>query len=243
MRGKVITGIQGLDDMLYGGIPEANQVIVAGGPGSGKTLLGFEYLYKNAKNGNTGLMISLEENTDMIIQNASDAFTEFKDIEALIESKTITILGRDQTRYYFSYDSEKEQYTFGGLVASIESAISSLHATRVVIDSVSVIKLLIKDTYIYRDVSMNLASSLRDMKVTSMLTMEMETADKEKMMFQPEFFIYDGIISMYSGSGGGGRTPSMEIIKMRGASHSFDTVPYEISPSGINVLLLEKEQR
>ena len=45
------TGIEGLDDLIGGGIPFANQVVLAGGPGAGKTLLSFEILYRNAKVG------------------------------------------------------------------------------------------------------------------------------------------------------------------------------------------------
>ena len=61
MTNYIKTGVTGLDAMLYGGIPEKNQVLLAGGPGTGKTLLSFEYLYRNAKAGNTSLFFALEE--------------------------------------------------------------------------------------------------------------------------------------------------------------------------------------
>ena len=48
---RIKSGIEGLDSMLDGGIPEHNQTIIAGGPGAGKTLLSFEILYRNAKAG------------------------------------------------------------------------------------------------------------------------------------------------------------------------------------------------
>ena len=50
---RVATGIKGLDEMLHGGIPQNKNIALCGGPGCGKTLLSFEYLYHGAKNGET----------------------------------------------------------------------------------------------------------------------------------------------------------------------------------------------
>ncbi|MHB1830479.1 MAG: ATPase domain-containing protein, partial [Candidatus Micrarchaeaceae archaeon] len=87
------TGISGLDSMLYGGVPKDNQIILAGGPGAGKTLLAFEFIYKGAKRGETGIFFALEEDPKKIIQNAKEAFSEFTDIDDLIKSGKIIIDG------------------------------------------------------------------------------------------------------------------------------------------------------
>ena len=229
--------------MLYGGIPEGNQIVIAGGPGSGKTLLCFEYLYNNAINGQIGLFISLEEDTGLIIENAKEAFSDFKDIDKMIADKKIVVHGANDTRSYIQRDAQGSSYTFGKFVTEIESLIESTNATRVVIDSVSIIKLLMKDPFEYRNTSMSLVAVLRRSKVTALLTMEIESSEKNKLIFQPEFFIYDGIIIMYSSAGeGGSRIPTMEIIKMRGSNHSFATVPYEITAGGINLMLLAERR-
>lgn len=53
---KVPTGVKGLDDMLGGGLPSGRCILVCGGPGSGKTILGIQFLYNGAvKYGETGL--------------------------------------------------------------------------------------------------------------------------------------------------------------------------------------------
>jgi KaiC/GvpD/RAD55 family RecA-like ATPase len=243
MRERIETGIGGIDRMLYGGIPEGNQIVIAGGPGSGKTLLCFEYLYNNAINGQIGLFISLEEDTGLIIENAKEAFSDFKDIDKMIADKKIVVHGANDTRSYIQRDAQGSSYTFGKFVTEIESLIESTNATRVVIDSVSIIKLLMKDPFEYRNTSMSLVAVLRRSKVTALLTMEIESSEKNKLIFQPEFFIYDGIIIMYSSAGeGGSRIPTMEIIKMRGSNHSFATVPYEITAGGINLMLLAERR-
>lgn len=244
MRNKVQTGISGLDKMLDGGIPEGNQIILAGGPGTGKTLLLFEYLYKNAINGKTSILFSLEEDTDMIVENAKEAFPDFKDIDTLISAQKLIIRGASENKQFIQKESESSAYTFGRMIMEIESFIDSVQATRVGIDSVSLIKLFIKDVFEYRNVSTSLVSLLRKLGVTAFLSMEIDTPEKDRLLFEPEFFIYDGIITMYSGGDeSDSRILTMEVIKMRGSKHSFSTIPYEITPSGISIMLLPERKQ
>ena len=239
MRGKIPTGIEGVDKMLFGGIPTFNQVILAGGPGAGKTLFGFEFLYKGAKAGEIGLLFSLEEQPKLIIENAKEAFSQFEDIDKLIEDKKLIIYDTSDIRAYLRNNGQGSMYTFGKLVSDMETIITQTNAKRVVIDSLSIIKLLMPDQLEYRNVSIDLVSTLRRLQVTTLLVVEVDVAEKAKMFFQPEFFIYDGIITMYSsGDEGANRALTLEIIKMRGTKHSRTTVPYEITPSGLGVLLL-----
>lgn len=246
MRERVQTGIKGLDGMLKGGIPAGNQIIVAGGPGTGKTLMSFEYLYKNALAGNICIFFSLEEDTRMIIENAKEAFKDMTEMERLMAEKKLIIHGSDQATSLVQKANKEVGtfvYTFTTTIADIESMIAETGATRVVVDSVSIMKLFTKDANEYRGLSGRLVSTLRKLGVTSILTMEIDTPEKEKLQFQPEFFIYDGIVIMYLSRGiDENRVPTVEIIKMRGTEHSFATVPYEITASGISMLLLPAQK-
>lgn len=237
----VKTGISGLDAMLYGGIPAMNQVILAGGPGAGKTLLAFEFLYRNAKAGNTSVFFALEETTDRVIANAKAAFGEFKDIDDLIKSKKLVIDGEDPSIALRSASgSTTTQYEFGKVVSDIESVVSSTGATRVVIDSLSLFDMLISDPISYRRSILALSSNLRRMGVTSLLTSEMRSPERKKLTFKTEYFVFDGIIVMYETGVDEKRMLGMEVIKMRGSRHSFITTPYEITPKGFNVTSAEE---
>ncbi len=144
MAGIAKTGVEGLDAMLYGGIPEGNQVILAGGPGAGKTLLSFEYPYRNAKAGKTSVFFALEETPERMLTTPRTAFSEFKDIDELIKSKKLIIDGEDPTRYCgAALRAAASQYEFGKVVSDIESMVVSTGAKRVVIDSLSVFDMLI----------------------------------------------------------------------------------------------------
>ncbi|MDE1854744.1 MAG: hypothetical protein KGH57_00265 [Candidatus Micrarchaeota archaeon] len=242
MANLVKTGISGLDAMLYGGIPEGNQVIVAGGPGAGKTLLSFEYLYRNAKMGFTSVFFALEETPERVLENAKSAFPEFKDIDSLVKAKKLIIDGEDPATVLHSStsDDNSSQYEFGKVVADIESTIVSTKATRVVIDSLSVFEMLINDPTAYRRSMLALISNLRRLGVTTLLTAEMSSPERSRLRFKTEYFVFDDIVIMYEKGEEEKRMLAMEVIKTRGTKHSFVTTPYDISASGINVLSAEE---
>ena len=64
------TGIAGLDEMLGGGLPRASATVVQGGTGTGKTLLGLQFLLEGARNGEPGIHFALEETTNQLRQIA-----------------------------------------------------------------------------------------------------------------------------------------------------------------------------
>ncbi|MFP3215213.1 MAG: ATPase domain-containing protein [Candidatus Micrarchaeota archaeon] len=237
----VKTGIDGLDALLYGGIPELNQIVVAGGPGAGKTLLSFEFLYKNAKMGNPGVFFALEETANKIIENAKSAFSTFDDIDELIDKGLLTINSEDPASHLQQAEGSTN-YEFGRIISDIEAIISSAKATRVVIDSISLLDLLVSDPLTYRRSMLALVSNLRRMGVTSILTAELNSPERAKLEFKSEFFIFDGIIIMYQVGEEEKRKLAMEVIKMRGNNHSFVTTPYEITPKGFKVYAAEEQQ-
>ncbi|RLE68744.1 MAG: KaiC domain-containing protein, partial [Thermoprotei archaeon] len=58
---RVKSGIPGLDEILYGGIPRRNIVLLSGGPGTGKTIFGQQYVYYGLTQGESGIIVALEE--------------------------------------------------------------------------------------------------------------------------------------------------------------------------------------
>lgn len=230
----VKTGIAGLDMMLCGGMPKENQVILAGGPGAGKTLLAFEYLYRNAKLGNVGIFFALEEDPKKIIHNAKSAFPSFTDIDELIEDEKLIINGKDISEGILDrFDDAKVE--FGRIVTDMESLITSKRATRAVLNSSSALELLVKDPTVYRRSMWSLVANFRRLGVTTILTSELHSPDRSKLVFRPEHFIFDGMMVMYQTGEEVRRIRAIEVIKMRGFKHSFVTAPYDISSNGFKV--------
>ncbi|MDE1834412.1 MAG: hypothetical protein KGH64_03690, partial [Candidatus Micrarchaeota archaeon] len=191
----VETGISGLDAMLYGGIPKDNQVIVVGGPGAGKTLLAFEFIYKGAKQGHAGVFFALEEDPKRIIHNAKSTFSNFEDIDELIDQGKIIINGKDISEGILS-EFDDPKYEFGKIVTEMESLIVKSGATRVVADSISAVELIVKDPIAYRRSMWSLVANLRRLGVTTLLTSESDRPERSKLRFKPEHFIFDGMLAM-----------------------------------------------
>ncbi len=232
------TGIEGLDKMLKGGIPSKSQVLIAGGPGAGKTLMCFEILYHNAKKGIPGVFISMEERSEKIIKNAKEAFPNFTDIDQLIESKLLIIDGEDPaSKLQGSADSET--YVFGSIITDIESVIQQNHAKIVVIDSLSMLSLVLVDEIDYRKSLLLLISNFNRLGITSFSTYELTSSERKDLKFQKDFFIFDGLITLYQSSQEDRRMLLTEIVKMRGVNHSYALVPYEISEDGFKIYSLE----
>ena len=160
-------------------------------------------------------------------------------MDSLLNSKKLIIDGQDPSLLLHAGAGESSPYEFGKVIADMESLVVSTGATRVVVDSLSVLEMLISEPSIYRKSMLALSNNLRRLGVTSILTSEMPTPERDKLEFRTEFFIFDGIMILYETGEEARRITAMEIIKMRGSKHSFVTTPYEITPNGFNVIAAE----
>jgi KaiC/GvpD/RAD55 family RecA-like ATPase len=243
---KVATGIPGLDNMLFGGVPATNQVLVAGGPGAGKTLMCFEIAYNNAKAGKQALFVTLEEKVEDVIKNAKNAFTEFSDIDDIIAKKALAVIG-DAIPAPVIGSSEKEELfnSFTKIVTGIENAIKETGAKVVIIDSLSLLRLASgeQDVLTYRRALLGLMTVLRRLEVTAFLTVELETSERTKIQFSQEFFIFDGIFVMYQSENNERRTLNLEIVKMRRTNHNLSSSPYEITNKGFRVFAMDQSEK
>lgn len=239
MNNKLIeTGIEGLDKMLKGGIPEKNQILIAGGPGAGKTLLCFEIVYRNAKKGIPCVFISMEEQPESIIRNAKETFSSFEDIDELIVNKLIIIDGQDPTSKLMD-SPDAEGYSFGSIVSDIEEEISKNKAKIIVIDSLSMLSLILTDKIKYRQSLLSLISNFNRLGVTSFITYELSSGERNNLKFSKDFFLFDGVITLYQSGQEDRRMLLTEIVKMRGVNHSYALVPYEITSDGFKIYSID----
>ncbi|VVB77448.1 Circadian clock protein kinase KaiC [uncultured archaeon] len=86
---RVKTGVQGFDELVDGGIPPGFNVLVTGAPGTGKTLFGLEYIYNGAKNGENGVLVTLDSKREEVIRQGLVFGWDFESLE---KEKKIKIL-------------------------------------------------------------------------------------------------------------------------------------------------------
>jgi circadian clock protein KaiC len=224
---RVATGISGLDEMLNGGIPAKRHVAVYGGPGCGKTSLGFEFLYRGATQGENGVYITLEETEEDIVENMKNTFPMIADVPELIKKKKLEVIKPDKL--------ELEE-----VASIIEDRITENDVSRAVIDSATMIRLSFKNEIEYRTTLFEFLSLLRNLDCTTMTTVEAVTSSRDELKYDIEHFVMDGIINLYNIGREDRRIRALEIMKMRGTAHSRDLVPFKVTPSGIKVYVGEK---
>lgn len=214
------TGIPGLDDILFGGIPQNNLIVISGDPGSGKTCLCIEFLYNGViKYNEPGVYISLEESAEELI-----SFAELFDwdIRALIKKGLISII-------------TVELYDFDKLKNTIEDEVSRVGAKRLVIDPGVVFRLYFERELDARKRILSLGRMLKRIGCTAVITNEI-SLDKSSSLFGLEEYVADGVVLLYHTKLEDRFIRSIGILKMRGTKISEKLHPIRITNEGIKVL-------
>ncbi len=217
------TGIAGLDDILYGGIPKGNVVMVEGPPGTGKTTMGMQYLIKGAQKNEPGIYITFEETPEQIAENMSNY--EW-DINILEESNLIKIVS------FSPQIVHEDMLSTSGI---FEKMIRSFNCQRIVIDSISLIKYLNKEESNVRELIYSLRNILHKHSLTALLINE--EIDTNINIHSIENFVVDGIIQMsYQFLNENIRSYVLEVIKMRGTKISNYQHNYLLTDKGIHII-------
>src|SRR4051812_39225819 len=128
---KAATGIAGLDEITFGGLPRGRPTLVCGSAGCGKTLLGMEFLVRGATQyKEPGVCISFEETHGELAQNVSSLGFN---VEALIAKKKLAI---EYVHIERSLVEESGDYDLEALFLRIGLAVDSIGAKRIVLDSI-----------------------------------------------------------------------------------------------------------
>lgn len=217
---RVKSGIPGLDDILHGGIPFGNLVVVSGDPGSGKTIFCLEYLYMGAtKFDEPGVYVSLEESPEEIVKTAN--LFDW-DLMKLIKEGKIAII-------------TIELYDFDKLKNTIEDIVEKIGAKRVVIDPGVIFRLFFEKELDARKRILSLGKMLKKINCTAIVTNEI-SLDKVSSLFGLEEYIADGVILLYHTRLEDRFVRSAGILKMRGTQISEKLHPIRIDAEGIKIL-------
>ncbi len=164
---KVPTGIGGLDQITGGGLPKGRPTLIFGSAGSGKTLMGLEFLVRGASEFNEpGVFMSFEETEQELTTNVGSLGF---DLKKLIDSGGLLI---DHVAVERSEIEETGEYDLEGLFVRLGSAIDTIRAKRVVLDTIEVLFAGLSNTGIIRAELRRLFRWLKDKGVTTVVTGE-----------------------------------------------------------------------
>jgi len=236
---KLQTGIAGFDEVTEGGLPKERTTLVAGTAGSGKTVLAAQFLAEGIRRGGEpGVFVTFEESPEDIRRNILSLGWNVVDWEA-------------QNQWAFVDASPKEgdeivvlgQYDLGGLLARISSAVKRTNAKRVVMDSLGAIFSRFDNSSIIRKELFRIASTLKGMGVTSIMTAERREEYGDISRFGVEEFVADNVIILRNVLEEEKRRRTLEILKFRGTNHHKGEFPFTIIPrQGIVVIPLSSIQ-
>ncbi len=225
---KSLTGITGLDEITFGGLPKGRNTLVCGFAGTGKTLLGTEFIVHGATMYNEpGVFILFEETPEELTKNvASLGF----DLNALCEQKKIYF---DFVHVERSEIEETGEYDLEALFVRIDNAISVIGAKRVVIDTIESLFAGLANEAILRAELRRLFSWLKTKGVTTIITGE---RGKDTLTrYGLEEYISDCVIVLDHRVHEQVSTRRMRILKYRGSEHGTNEYPFLINHDGISI--------
>ncbi|MFW9907745.1 MAG: ATPase domain-containing protein [Candidatus Thorarchaeota archaeon] len=232
---RVKTGIPGLDELIEGGFPRGDTILVAGKAGTGKTILANQFLYNGAVMYNEpGVLVTLEESPMAIKRN----MLRFgMDLEAIEKKKMLSIADLSPSREIARVKiGEYPSFDLSGLEAIILSHMKKVNAKRVVIDTLSIMAYKFRSRDILREEFFKLAASLTSTGATLLLTSEIPAQEGGLGVFDIEAFLASGVVVLYNDKiSDTSRTRSIEILKLRGSKHSSRIHSMRITDEGIRV--------
>lgn len=226
---KVKTGINGLDEITEGGLPQGRPTLICGGPGCGKTLMAIEFIVKGATLYNEpGVFMAFEEKTEELTGNvASLGF----DLEKLQKNKKLRL---DYVHIDKSEIEETGEYDLDGLFIRLEYAINSIGAKRVVLDTIENLFTGLSNQAVLRTELRRLFQWLKNKGVTAIVTGEKGEGSLTRHSL--EEYVSDCVILLDHRIINQISTRRLRIIKYRGSIHGTNEYPFLIDEEGITVL-------
>lgn len=226
---KALTGIKGLDEITNGGLPKGRPTLVVGSAGSGKTLLAMEFLVHGSRDYNEpGVFMAFEETGEELTKNVKSLGF---DLKKLTEEKKISV---DYVYIERSEIEETGEYDLSGLFIRLGTAIDSIKAKRVVLDTIEVLFASLPNEAILRAELRRLFRWLKDKGVTAIITGERGTATLTRHGL--EEYVADCVIVLDHRVTEQLSTRRLRIVKYRGSSHGTNEYPFLIGDLGISVL-------
>jgi len=226
---KSPTSIQGFDEITGGGLPKGRPTLVCGGAGCGKTLFAMEFLVRGATIYNEpGVFISFEETAKELTANvASLGF----DLDHLVEQKKIWLEHIDVERGEIEQTGE---YDLKGLFVRIHSAIESIGAKRVVLDTIESLFTVLPNATIVRTELRRLFGWLKKKGVTAIVTGERGNGTLTRQGL--EEYVSDCVILLDHRVIDQSSIRRLRIVKYRGSTHGTNEYPFLIDEDGFSVL-------
>lgn len=221
---RLSTGIAGLDEMMGGGIPAGDSLVLAGPTGTGKTTFAMQFVADGLRNGESAVIAIFEEHPDVYLERGKSLEVDLR--EAITKGKLRIIYLRPLD---LSVDETLDE---------IRSAVEEIGASRVVIDSISGFEMALAPAFRedFRESLYRLIGALTALGVTMFSTVEMVGQGHGFQLTGHQVsFLTDDILSQRYVEIEGQLRRALVVVKMRGSAHSREFRSYELTASGVQL--------
>jgi len=226
---KAPTGINGLDEITFGGFPRGRPTLVCGGPGCGKTLLAMEFLVHGAmRYGEPGVYVTFEESEEELAQNVRSLGF---DVETLVADGKLAF---DYVHVDPREIEETGEYDLEGLFVRLALAIEAVGARRVVLDTIEALFGGFTNMALLRSELRRLFRWLKERELTVVITGERGGGTLTRQGL--EEYVSDCVILLDHRVTDQVSTRRLRVVKYRGTSHGTNEYPFLIDVDGITVL-------
>lgn len=219
---RLSTGIPKLDEMMSGGIPEGDSLLIAGASGTGKSLIATQFIAAGLEVGEPGIVAVFEERPDEYAERAS---TFGLDLKTSLTNGNLEII------YLRPLDLSVDE-----MMQELIDVVRRTGARRLVIDSLAGFEMALAPGFRtdFRESLYRMIFALTGVGITILSTLEMEE-NFSKFPFSSYLisFLTDDIIRMRYVEIDGQLRKIMMVIKMRGGPHSKEIHEYDITSAGV----------
>jgi len=221
------TGIEGLDYLLLGGFPRNHVYLLQGDPGVGKTTLGLQFLLEGVRNGETALYITLSESRDELNAVAVSHNWDISGIHIYEQLVGEDELEEEETTVFYPAEVE-----LGQTIKAMIDEVERVKPDRVVLDSLSEIRLLAQSSLRYRKQILALKQFFTG-RNTTVLFLDDRTNDIRDLQLQS---VPHGVVELerFTPLYGAARR-RMQLVKIRGLNFRDGYHDFAILTGGIVV--------
>jgi len=219
---QVSTGLSELDAMLHGGLPRGSATMVAGGAGTGKTLVGLHFITNGAIHQEPGVIVTFQENPSQLREIVHSFGWDLEELE----KKGLLV-----HLYNSPVEIQPDVHA-----SRVREAVERIGARRVLIDSIKDIEIATPDKVRYKDYIYSIVNEFKMKGISLILTNEIpELFGNFQLSEYGVSFIADNVILLRYVEISGCMEHAINILKVRGSMHSKEIRRFEITGHGIHI--------
>ncbi|HET8866493.1 MAG TPA: ATPase domain-containing protein [Gracilimonas sp.] len=220
---KISTGISGLDEVLDGGLIPKQSYLIQGGPGTGKSTIGYHFLEQGVKDGESSLYISFGESNEHVHVNTKKLGINLKGVHFL-DLNPETDITKDFDAYSVFSSAEVES---SSIFEPIVKAVEKHQPKRVFLDSITMFQFLNQDPFQTRNMALAFIKYICSNGATLVMTSELSEKSTEK---EATFWV-DGIMNLVFADS----WRKLNVVKYRGSDFRNGNHAFKINSSGFIV--------